>query len=115
MFKNLADRWNVFSGKPFPEEIINSFKEKLLIGQYDLKSVQAIEVGGNPPWECFQGWAEYVLDSQIREEIIALQTLANFAFFSGIGYKTTQGFGQSITAPMPHSNFKNAGTGNQAH
>lgn len=94
IFGSLIDRWNSFSGITFDK----SFTEKLHTiypSQFKLKS--EIVNFSNYKVIGFKGVLEYRLGKEFaRKEKKILNTLADFAFYSGIGYKTTMGMGQAV-------------------
>ncbi len=94
IFGSLIDRWNSFSGITFDK----SFTDKLNTiypSQFELKS--EIVTFSNYRVIGFKGILEYRLGEEFtQKEKKILSTLADFAFYSGIGYKTTMGMGQAV-------------------
>jgi CRISPR-associated endoribonuclease Cas6 len=43
----------------------------------------------------FEGWAQFRAVSRDRESLVFWRTLADFAFYAGVGYKTSMGMGQT--------------------
>ncbi|OJV90368.1 MAG: CRISPR-associated endoribonuclease Cas6 [Chloroflexi bacterium 54-19] len=97
VFGKLAARWNGFSGDPLDPELLTALKENLVITDYALHTVAIKEGKGKNSWEwpCFQGWCEYTLMPSDLALAAVLQKLARFSFYSGLGFKTPRGFGQS--------------------
>jgi CRISPR-associated endoribonuclease Cas6 len=109
VFGSLADRWNHFSPLiKMPGELRTQLLERVAISQYELRS-QAVQQkrgadgggrGATPLHIGAEGFVTYTLLSrqedphQFVELTSKLQTLANFAMYSGVGVKTTTGMGQ---------------------
>ena len=97
-FFSLANRWNAFSNQPIEAAFGEWLEQNVSISSYELKS-ELIWLEGSPTGPKlvgFRGWCEYVSFSSDEEWNYLLDLLARFAFFSGIGYKTTWGFGQAL-------------------
>ena len=97
-FLSLANRWNAFSNQPIEVAFGEWLEQNVSISSYELKS-ELIWLEGSPTGPKlvgFRGWCEYVSFSSDEEWNYLLDLLARFAFFSGIGYKTTWGFGQAL-------------------
>ena len=97
-FSSLATRWNTYSPIPLDPALFNFVEEEVSISGYDIQSELAMMEGSNKGIKlvCFRGWCEYTSFAKDSEWTQALHLLSQFAFFSGVGYKTTQGFGQVI-------------------
>lgn len=100
VFISLASRWNSFSPVPLDPSFGAFLSESVSINAYNLQT-ELITMEGSKRGSktvCFRGWCEYISFDRESEWNAVLKMLAQFAFFSGIGYKTTMGFGQTITA-----------------
>jgi CRISPR-associated endoribonuclease Cas6 len=93
VFGNLARAWEMLSGED-PVAAIESYaQENLLPGSFDLRT-QAFTMHNKPQLGAV-GRVEYVRHSEEDHPLgRALNLLADLAFFTGIGRKTTQGMGQ---------------------
>ncbi|MEI6044743.1 MAG: CRISPR system precrRNA processing endoribonuclease RAMP protein Cas6 [Chloroflexota bacterium] len=101
-FRSLVTRWNNFSQLPLDPAFFDFLEEDLVISGYDLRSELALMEGSRRGAKllCFRGWCEYsAFTSEIRWMQI-LRLMSYFAFFSGVGYKTTMGFGQTIALDL---------------
>lgn len=96
IFGSLLDRWNTFSPVTMPPKV-NLIFEKRIGVHYYAGNHETIHLGGkrfNRPIPTFSGKVQFYLaeeDPILRRYV---HVLADFAKFSGVGYKTTMGFGQ---------------------
>lgn len=91
LFNSLYSKWEEFS----EQDLIIEREDfnQIYVSRYDLKS--AMEKFNEYPIKGFQGECEYEIDSKLsKEKVKDLNLLADFAFYSGVGYKTTMGLGQ---------------------
>ena len=93
VFLNLLQKWNTFSPIYLGENYIDFIKANVLPGAYKLQTRiihfdKYKQVG-------FTGNCSFSIRKQ-RDDILArvLFMLAEFAYYAGIGYKTTMGMGQ---------------------
>jgi CRISPR-associated endoribonuclease Cas6 len=98
-FGSLASRWNMFSSEPLAPVYSPERIAQVAISGYELKSEIALLEGSNRGVKLlgFRGWCEYTVFGD-KETAIMLYRLARLAFFCGVGYKTTMGFGQTLSA-----------------
>lgn len=95
VFGSLADRWNLFSPVPLSDEIREFSRTYIAISRYQLRSVPmphkqgSFRVGG-------MGEVTYTALAGDRYWHGAMQMLADFAVFSGVGVQTTNGMGQTL-------------------
>jgi CRISPR-associated endoribonuclease Cas6 len=96
VFNSLATRWNSFSELPLDPAQLSALTEKLAISGYQLSSELALLEGSprGPKLIACRGWCEYTIINGEEEETRLLHLLSRFGFYSGVGYKTSQGFGQ---------------------
>ena len=92
VFSSLLRRWNAFSELKIPEEHAVYFP-LIKVSSYDLHTqlvhFSRYKIIG------FKGRVEYELPEGSSEEFMqAVNALADFAFYSGVGAKTTMGMGQ---------------------
>ncbi|AFY84406.1 CRISPR-associated endoribonuclease Cas6 [Oscillatoria acuminata] len=98
VFGNLQRRWNNFAPEPlhFPE-----IEWQGLVSAYELKT-HALKLEGGAEIGA-QGWIRYRFSDPEQAKIARI--LAEFAFYAGVGRKTTMGMGQtqfnSSTKPKP--------------
>ncbi|MBD3886693.1 CRISPR-associated endoribonuclease Cas6 [Phormidium tenue FACHB-886] len=88
VFNSLLSRWNRYSGIPFPETLI----ECLFPSFFDIQT----ELVNNPDgkWAGCVGTISYrILGEATAETIKQINTLADFALYSGVGRKTPMGMG----------------------
>jgi len=92
VFGSLLARWNAFAPLALPEELRRYAQECLAISRYRLQSQvvrfgQAMSVG-------FTGQCQYTALVWDPYWLRALSLLAAYAFYSGVGLRTTVGMGQ---------------------
>lgn len=88
VFNSLLNRWNRYSGIPFSENLA----ECLFPSFFDLRS----ELVNHPDGKfagCVGTMSYRILGDVSPETIKQLNTLADFAFYSGVGRKTPMGMG----------------------
>jgi CRISPR-associated endoribonuclease Cas6 len=91
VFNSLHRRWNTFAPEQYqlPDCEWNAYVSAYELKTYALKMEGGAEIGA-------QGWASYRFQDL---EIARIATvLANFAFFAGVGRKTSMGMGQTQLA-----------------
>lgn len=100
VFTNLLRRWNAHSGHALEMRV-----QELLLR---LVREEAHEIRSTPPQQFgryfvrgFIGTCEYSVGPRAPDDVSrALRLLADFAFFSGVGLKTTMGMGQVLGEPI---------------
>jgi len=93
IFGSLLEKWNSFSGIRFKTAFLEKL-EAVFPSQLQLRS-ELVEFS-NYRIIGFKGEVEYRLGKTLtREEKKQLNALADFAFYAGVGYKTTMGMGQT--------------------
>ena len=93
VFGSLADRWNSVSSAVFREEMRAFADEYIGISCYDLRSVPVPQTNGALRIGCVGTVTYRALDGD-RYWLGAMQALAEFAFYSGVGVQTATGMGQ---------------------
>lgn len=94
VFGSLLTKWNAFSAVKFEDSIKDTFPECIVPSQYRLETrildfVTYKEIG-------FEGVCSYTINSGVNKEAVRqINALADFAFYSGVGAKTTMGMGQT--------------------
>ncbi|MFZ5916082.1 MAG: CRISPR system precrRNA processing endoribonuclease RAMP protein Cas6 [Chloroflexota bacterium] len=97
VFRSLWKRWNTFT---FPElfldeDLLAYVAENVVVKQYHIET--RMQHFGRSPQVGFLGQVTYKLmgrGEQADRFRCQLNLLADFAFYSGVGYKTAQGMGQ---------------------
>lgn len=98
LFGSLAERWNTFSPYPLPGDVRRVAEEEVAVSSFVLMSAQSmykdggLQIGG-------YGRIKYRYLGKDRQAAVALDALAEFARYSGVGIKTTAGMGQCRRSP----------------
>ena len=93
VFGSLLDRWNAFSPLPLDPDLRAFAEETVAVSRYQLESQvvpqknRALRIGG-------VGRVTYTLLDEEPYYAAALNLLADFALFSGVGVQTATGMGQ---------------------
>lgn len=93
VFGSLLDKWNAFASIALPDETKRFAEECMAISRFQLRSrvwnaKQArTQIG-------FVGAVAFAALNRDRYWLGLMNVLADFAFFAGVGYQTTQGMGQ---------------------
>jgi CRISPR-associated endoribonuclease Cas6 len=94
VFGSLLDRWNALAPLALPEEVRRFASETMAASRFDIRSVAlpakngAVQIGS-------VGHCRYVALTHERYWLACIETLARFAFYSGVGAGTTRGQGQA--------------------
>jgi CRISPR-associated endoribonuclease Cas6 len=87
VFNSLLNKWNHFA----PEDLhFPSMEWTALVSAFEIKT-HALKLEGGAEIGC-QGWVKYRFKNEEEARIASI--LANFAFYAGIGRKTSMGMGQ---------------------
>ena len=100
VFNSLLNRWNAFAPVAFPGELRRYAAECLAISRYRLSSRTIPQKRGSQRIGCV-GEATYTSVHYDRYWMSLAQTLADYAFYAGVGINTTQGMGQCWRARPP--------------
>ena len=91
VFGSLSDRWNAFSPLPLPDDVRDFAATNLAMSEYQLGTValqqKGIEYG-------VMGQATYKAPRADKRLLGAVNLLAEYAFFAGVGRRTSWGMGQ---------------------
>jgi CRISPR-associated endoribonuclease Cas6 len=91
LFNSLYSKWQEFGAGELTVE--REDFNQLYISRYNLQS--AMEQFKDYPLKGFSGECQYELDNNLgKEKVKDINLLADFAFYGGVGYKTTMGLGQ---------------------
>lgn len=94
VFGSICDQWNTSADFALPDEVRRYAAECLAISRYDLRSVASPTSGGALQIGA-TGCCTYRAMNHDRYWRACIDTLAAFAFYSGVGAGTTRGFGQA--------------------
>lgn len=92
VFDSLAQRWNAFAPVKVPEEVQEAW-ERLSVSQFQGRTL-AFAPNEDERGVGFVGRAVYYLPKASPTEAQWLQALGRFAFYAGVGAKTSLGFGR---------------------
>ena len=93
VFSSLLKKWNGFSEIKLTPEIVKEF-EKIRVNRYTLKT-ELVNFSKNKIIG-FMGKITYELPETFNKKFRKIiNTLADFSLYSGVGYKTTMGMGQT--------------------
>lgn len=90
VFGSLLSRWNAYAPLPVPAELEQALPQ-LTFKYFNLRTRT---IAGHTPTAGALGRATYHLPGASEEQRRWLSALGRFAFYSGVGAKTTLGFGQ---------------------
>jgi CRISPR-associated endoribonuclease Cas6 len=93
VFKGLLKRWNAHSPITLAEEINEYAENSVILTQYNLET-KAVPTKRNVQTGCV-GEAQFAFLEKDRFGANMLNLLAEYAFYSGVGYQTTTGMGQT--------------------
>ncbi len=96
VFGSLVERWNAFCPTVISPDMKRYAQEYMAISRAEVKT-QAVQFEGS--WQVgFTGSCEYVFLNKDNFWMRAANLLAGFAFYSGVGYRTTMGMGMAREA-----------------
>lgn len=93
VFGSLLDRWNAFSRIQVAQEMRRFADECVVMSKYRLRT-RAIPLKNRVVQMGCVGWADYVCLNRDKYWASMLNLMADYAFYSGVGYQTTVGLGQ---------------------
>lgn len=97
VFGSLLARWNEFAPTPLPETLRQVAEAGVLVARYRLET-RMLDFGRHREVG-FEGECEYEVTQEVPPEAAAqLSTLAAFAYYAGVGAKTSMGMGQATSA-----------------
>lgn len=94
VFGSLYRQWNLFGPTTMDNRLLDFVQEFVVLSRYRL-STRAIPGKNKIPQMGCVGQATYTLITEDVWQANQLHILSDFAFYSGIGYQTTTGLGQS--------------------
>lgn len=92
VFSSLLEKWNAFAPVALPDEVRRFAAECMAVSRFELRSLGipakngAVQIGA-------VGMCTYVATNRDRYWLACIETLARFAFWSGVGAATARGFG----------------------
>lgn len=93
VFGSLADKWNFFASTVLSDDLRRYAEEKVAVSRLKLDSY-AVEQKNAALHMGSTGRVTYAITGGDRYWQVALEVLADFALYSGVGVKTTTGMGQ---------------------
>jgi len=105
VFESLVRRWNAFAPLQIPLEIRRFADECLVIARYRLQTERVVfgEEGERGAYPGFVGTCSYAFLVHDRYWLGLIHLLAAFAFYAGVGARTTMGLGQARVVASPQS------------
>lgn len=105
VFESLVRRWNAFAPLQIPLEIRRFADEAMAIARYHLHTERVAfgEEGERGAYPGFVGTCSYAFLVHDRYWLGLIHLLAAFAFYAGVGARTTMGLGQVRVVPSPQS------------
>jgi CRISPR-associated endoribonuclease Cas6 len=94
VFGSLLVKWNAFAPLALPEDIRRFASECIAVSRYNMRS-QAEPTRQGALQTGSVGRCTYTATNRDRYWLACIETLAQFAFFSGIGATTTRGMGRA--------------------
>jgi CRISPR-associated endoribonuclease Cas6 len=94
VFGSLLSRWNHYAPQPLIPELAEAFDTRIDVDRYTLNT-QMQDFGGYQLQVGFVGQCTFGTRKGVPAEVgRGMRLLATFAFFAGVGYRTTMGMGQ---------------------
>jgi CRISPR-associated endoribonuclease Cas6 len=94
VFGSLLNRWNHYAPLPLALELVEAFDVGIDVDRYTLKT-QMQDFGRYKLQVGFVGQCTFGTRKGVAAEVVwGMRLLAAFAFFAGVGYRTTMGMGQ---------------------
>lgn len=97
VFEGLLRRWNSTAPATLPIELSRFAEECVAISRHELRS-ERVSFGDDPPQGAFPGFlgtASYAFRIKDRYWMGLIHLLGAFAFYAGVGLRTTMGLGQA--------------------
>ena len=98
VFGSLLEKWNAFAPVPLPETVRGFAATRMALSRYRLETMRVPFKGGSIKFGAV-GVATYTAPRPDEATMRALNLLADFAFYAGVGAGTTMGFGQCRRIP----------------
>jgi CRISPR-associated endoribonuclease Cas6 len=93
VFSSLLQHWEPFSGLTL-SSCLEGCLDSIVLSRYQLQT-ELVSLS-RFKWIGFKGYAVYTLPHELSpSQVKALNCLSDFAFYSGVGAKTTMGMGQT--------------------
>ena len=94
VFGSLVDRWNAYSPIPLAPEARQFAEESVALSRFDLHT-RPVQTKNSGLYIGAEGMAQYTAVRSDHYWLSALNVLAVFALYSGVGTQTTIGMGQT--------------------
>jgi len=94
IFRNLLAKWNAFSSVPISPNVVDVVEKSVVVARHAIRT--EVLRSSDAPQVGFVGHCTVEIKGKPDESAIrSLNALADFAFYAGIGRKTTMGMGQA--------------------
>ena len=94
VFDSLWRKWNAFAPTALGTAVVEAAREQVVLADLE-GSVREVRFP-RAPQRGFVGRCSYEIKGTLPESLLReLNALADFAFYAGVGYKTTMGLGQT--------------------
>jgi CRISPR-associated endoribonuclease Cas6 len=94
VFGSLLSRWNQYAPLPLDKELLEAMEMGIDVDRYTLQT-QMQNFGRYQLQVGFVGQCTFGVRKGVAREVVwGMRLLAAFAFFAGVGYRTTMGMGQ---------------------
>ncbi len=93
VFGSLQRNWQAFCEHPLPDDLVPFTEQQVAVSRYELAT--EVIAAGQYQLKGFVGQCTYLVKGSDAPYLAALNTLANFALYAGVGMKSTQGMGQT--------------------
>lgn len=97
VFGSLLDHWNAFAPAELSPDFRRFAEDCVVASKYELRTEMVPVAGARQVG--FTGTCEFTAINRDAYWLRLMNLLADFAFYSGVGYKTTMGLGQCRLAP----------------
>lgn len=98
VYGSLVDKWNAFSSIPLSDEARAFTEQCLAMSRYRLSTRAVAGKGGSVHIGCV-GDCQYTALRRDAYWQAVVELLTEYAFYAGVGYRTTAGMGQARRAP----------------
>ncbi|MFQ6055517.1 MAG: CRISPR-associated endoribonuclease Cas6 [Methanosarcinales archaeon] len=97
VFGSLLKKWNKYSPYQVQNSIMDNIENDVIVSRYKLQTKALHYRNKNKEYivKGFVGIVDYKIRSRNEEIIKTINLLSDFAIFSGVGYKTPMGMGQT--------------------
>src|SRR5690606_16704906 len=96
VFGHLIERWNKYNDVKLAEDARAFAEAAVAVSRHDLRTQHVTfdrDTGGKAALSGFTGYCRYAITQHDRYWVGVLHALAAYAFYSGVGVRTTIGLG----------------------